>query len=146
MLYDISRTDVWVGEIEDRPGALAEKLETLANSGANLEFIVLRRDYEKPATTVVFVSPLRGAAANEAGLSKATTMFTLRVEGPHIPGLGARIARAIGDEDINMRGLTGASVGERSVIYIGFERIGDVDRAVRVLNKLLAQAEAEAGC
>ncbi len=137
MLYDIARADVWVGELENRPGGLAEKLEILSQAEANLEFIVVRRDHESSDTAVMFVSPLRGAAAAQAGLTKATTMCTLRIEGPHQKGLAARISREIANAGLNMRGFSGASIGERSVINIAFETEEEVDQATHVLMELL---------
>jgi len=40
MKLDVVREDVWAVGIEDRPGDLAEKLEALAQAGANLEFVI----------------------------------------------------------------------------------------------------------
>ena len=140
MQYEISQSDVWVGELEDRPGGLADKLELLASAGANLEFMVVRRAPENPGTAVMFVSPLRGAAAAQAGLTKATSMCTLRIEGPHERGLASRISRALADNDLNMRGLSGAAIGNRNVINIAFETAEDLDRAAHVVNQLLIES------
>ena len=112
MLYEISRTDVWVGEIEDRPGGLAERLETLKETGANLEFVIVRRLPEKPGMALLYVSPLRGAAAHEAGLSKASSMCCVRIEGPDRVGLGADITRAVAEAGISLRGFSGAAIGD----------------------------------
>ena len=74
MAYEVSKEDVWAGAIEDRPGALAEKLEAVSRVGVNLEFLIARRAPEKPGTGVVFMAPLRGEesvrAALQAGLSQ----------------------------------------------------------------------------
>ncbi len=141
MLYEINRADVWVGEIEDRAGGLADKLAILAKVGANLEFVVVRRLMEKPGKALLFASPLRGAAAKEAGLSKASSMCVVRIDGPDQPGLGARIGRAIANEGISMRGMTGASIGNRNVIYISFGSVADADQITQCLNKTLAETQ-----
>lgn len=142
MAYEISKVDVWVGTIEERPGGLAEKLEALSNAGTNLEFIISRRAPDKPGTGVFFAAPLRGAAqtraAREAGLSKASSLCSLRLEGPDKPGLGAKIARVVGDAGINMRGLSAASLGRRCVVYLAFDSSADANRASRALKKTLA--------
>src|SRR5512133_3399511 len=97
MAVEILTVDVWAGEIADQPGGLAEKLEALAQAGADLEFIISRRQPEKPGTGVVFLAPLKGAAqiraAKAAGLSKTDSLHSLRVEAPDRPGLGARMTR-----------------------------------------------------
>ena len=48
MAYEITKEDVWVGEIEDRAGAVAEKLEAVSRAGVDLEFLIARRAPERP--------------------------------------------------------------------------------------------------
>ena len=142
MAIQITKVEVWAGEIADRPGGLGAKLKALSDAGANLEFVISRRAPEKPGTGVVFLAPLRGAAvarvAREAGLSKATGMHSLRLEAPDRAGLGTRITQAIAGADINMRGLSAAALGRRSVCYLAFDSEADVKKAQRVLKKALA--------
>ena len=111
MTFEISKEDVWVGEIEDRAGAVAEKLEAVTRVGVNLEFVIARRAPEKPGTGVVFMAPFRGESsvrtALQAGLSQWTSAATLRVEGPDRSGLGALIAWAVANEGISVRGISG---------------------------------------
>ena len=45
MALQVARTKVWAASMQDRPGGLAEKLEPLAKAGANLEFVIARRDW-----------------------------------------------------------------------------------------------------
>ena len=33
MSFEVTKTDVWAGRIEDRPGALADKLENVMRAG-----------------------------------------------------------------------------------------------------------------
>ena len=90
----VERVDVWAASIEDKPGGLAQKLATLAEAGADLEFVVARRAPDKPGTGVVFVTPLQGdaqtAAAAGAGFAVADSLRSLRVEGDNRPGIGNR--------------------------------------------------------
>ena len=52
MALQISKVDVWAGEIEDRPGGLGERLEVLSEAGAHLEFVISRRAPERPGRGV----------------------------------------------------------------------------------------------
>lgn len=139
MAYTVERVDVWVGTVKDQPGGVTQVLETLAQAGANLEFVVGRRD--TPGTGVVFLSPLTGAAqtraAKKIGFAKAKTMQSLRVEGPDKPGLGAKICRALADTGTNLRGVSAAALGKRSVFYFSFDSAKDSNKAQQVLKKLL---------
>jgi hypothetical protein len=142
MSFKVTKVDVWVGEIEDRPGTLAEKLETLGSARASLEFVIARRD--QPGKSVVFLAPLKGAAqmraARNAGLAKATNLCSLRLEGPDKRGLGALITRALADAGINLRGLSAAAIGRRHVTYFAFDRAEDARRAGPILKKALKNA------
>ncbi|MFQ5805293.1 MAG: amino acid-binding protein [Phycisphaerae bacterium] len=142
MAFEITRVDVWAGEIEDRPGGLARRLEAVMRAGANLDFVIARRQPEKPGTSVVFLAPLHGPeqirAAEDAGLTKATGLHSIRIEGPDRPGLCAGVAKTVGDAGINMRGLSAAAIGERCVFYIAFESDADAVRATQVLTPTLA--------
>jgi hypothetical protein len=139
MAVQISKVDVWVGELKDRPGGLGEKLAALAEAGANLEFVISRRAPERPGTGVVFLAPLRGAAqtraAKKAGLSKATTLCSLRLEGPDRAGFGAKITQAIAEAGINMRGFSAAALGRRCVTYFAFDTDADAKKASQILKK-----------
>ncbi len=140
MAYEITRVDVWAGEMEDHPGALANKLEAVQRAGANLEFIVARRQSDRPGTGVVFVAPLHGPeqtrAAEQAGLTK-THIHALRIVGPDRPGLAAGIARTLADAGLNIIGVSAAAFAERALIYLRFEREDEVVRAAQVLTARL---------
>ena len=140
MPLNVSAQIVWAGDIADAPGGLSEKLQALAASGANLEFVIARRRPEEPGKGVVFVSPVKGKAAEDAassaGLSKATDVPTLRVEGPDSPGIGDRMLRAIADLGINLRGVSAAAIDGKFVTYIGFYRADEASRAAGALRAL----------
>jgi hypothetical protein len=141
MTYQITREDVWAGEIEDRAGGLAEKLKKVSSAEVNLEFLVARRAPDKPGTGVVFMAPLRGKesarAAEQAGLSQWTSSLTLRIEGPDRPGLAALIASTIANKGISLRGVSGAKQGERSVFYVAFDSAEDAGTALDALTQAL---------
>ena len=141
MAVNVLKIDVWTGEIEDRSGGLADKIEAVTEAGANLEFVIARRASERPAMGLVFMAPLQGAAqrraARAAGMQKARNVYTLRIEGPNRPGLGAAITRAVADAGINMRGMSGTGLGRRCAIYLSFDNSADTEKARRVLKKAL---------
>jgi hypothetical protein len=140
MALKITKVDVWAGEIPDIAGGLARKLEALADARASLACVIARRQPERPGTGVVFVSPVKGkkaqAAAQAAGLSLASDIATLRVEGPDKPGLGSRLTRAIADAGINLRGLSAAVLGNKFVAYFGFDNDDDASRATKALKSV----------
>ena len=141
MAYSVKKVDVWAGEIADRPGGLAEKIQSLSNARANLEFLIARRAADKPGTGVVFVTPIKGAkqksAAQGTGLASTDSLHSVRVEGPDKAGLGAKMTKAIADAGINLRGLSAAALGRRSVSYLAFDSAADADSAVSLLRKAL---------
>ena len=141
MAYEITKEDVWVAEIDDRPGGVADKLQALSRVGVNLEFMIGRRAPDKPGKGVMFMAPFRGEeatrAALQAGLSHWTSASTLRIEGPDRSGLGALIAWTVANESVNMRGISGAKLGERSVFYVAFDDAKDADKASTALAEAL---------
>ena len=136
----ISREDVWVAAIEDRPGALAAKLAILAEAGAQLEFLIARRAPEKPGTGVVFITPVKGAAqlaaAAKAGFRKSASSHTVRVEGPDKPGLGAKLTREIASQGVNLRGLSAAVIGKRFVAHFAAACSADAGKIARIFKRL----------
>ncbi|UCG16092.1 MAG: hypothetical protein JSV19_12435 [Phycisphaerales bacterium] len=142
MATEITRVDVWAAEIEDRAGALAQKLDAVAKSGANLEFVIARRCPDKPGSGVVFLAPLAGEAqtraAEQAGLARTASMHSIRLEGADQAGFGAKMTRLIADAGINMRGLSAAAVGQRCVVYFAFDTNADAEKATGILKRAFA--------
>jgi predicted amino acid-binding ACT domain protein len=140
MAMDVSRVDVWVASMKDKPGGLAAKLETLAEAGAQIEFIIARRAPDKPGTGVVFLTPLKGrkqlAAAKKAGFRKSKSLRSVRIEGRDRPGLGAKLTQALAEKGINLRGLSAAVIGKRFVAHLALDSSADATKAARVLRSL----------
>lgn len=139
--YQVTKEHVWVGAIPDRPGALAAALQALSAGGLNLELIFTQR--EMPGRALLFVSPLRTIEevkiAEQAGLSRDNSLHTVRIEGPNVPGLAARITRALAEADIGIATYTAAAMGGFHVTNIAFEHPGDVHAAKRVLERALGE-------
>ena len=140
MALQITRTDVWAAEIEDRPGALAEKLAVLSAAGADLGFVLARGMSKSDDPGVVFVTPLKGAkqlrAAEQQGFVKTDGLHCLRVGGTDKPGLGARITETLAREGINLRGLSATVVGKRFTCYLALYTAADATTATRIVKKL----------
>jgi len=141
MAFEITRIDVWVGEVEDRPGALAEKLEAVMRAGADLDFVIVRPAPDKPGVGILYLAPLFGKAQTQAAQEvdlRKSHIQALRLLGPDRPGLSAGIARLMADAGLNISGLTGARVGDRCVFYLRFETESELTRAAQILAAKLA--------
>src|SRR5437899_1110071 len=137
MAMKIESVDVWATQLLDHPGDLGRVLSALAKAGASVDCVIARRQEDKPGTGVVFVSPIKGKkvidAAELAGLQPAANLGTLRIEGPDKPGLGARMCAAIADAGINLRGVSAAVIGNKSVCYFGFDSKEEAKRGAAAL-------------
>jgi predicted amino acid-binding ACT domain protein len=140
MVLKARKAEVWVVSIDDRAGGVADKLELLAKAGANFEMVFARRTPENPGKGMMFVTPVKGAkvtrAAREAGMGTPQTIYSVRIEGADRLGLGAKIARALGDAGISFRGISGIAIGRRFVSYVACDSAEDQAKAIAVLKKL----------
>jgi len=139
MSYSVTKEHVWVAAIDDRAGAMAEKLQTLSDGGLNLEFIISRRDRQGGA--LLFISPLRTldeiGVAEQAGFKRSAGLHSLRIAGPNRKGLGCRIACVIAAEGISVRGVSAAAIGDQQVTNIAFDTDEHASRARRALELAL---------
>ena len=134
------RVDTWAAPIEDKPGGLAAKLNALAAAGVNLEIAIARRAPERAGTGVVFVTPIQGAkairAARVAGFSKTASLQTVRAEGPDKAGQVARLAQALGDQGLNLRGLSAAAISGKFICHVAVDSAADAAKVARTLQGL----------
>ena len=139
MALKVTKTVVWVAEIKDQPGALAACIDTLAEAGANLDCIIARRLSNRPGTGAVSITPLTGrkvkAAAAKAGFIATKRIATLKVEGNNQPGVGARLARAVGAAGVNVRGSFAAVVGRKFVCYLSFDKTSEANKAAKAIRR-----------
>ena len=140
MGFKLDRIHVWSGEVMDQAGGVASKLALLAQAGANLEFILTRRQPDKPGTGILFVAPITGPtqvrAARAAGLSETHDPIVLRVEGDNEAGLGHRVTQQWALAGISMQGLTMTVLGDKFVGYAAFDTVTDANRAAAILGDL----------
>jgi hypothetical protein len=137
MSLTVTKIEVWAAQIEDQPGGLANLLGALASAGADLECVIARRDSANAGKGIAFLTPVKGAnvrkAAKAEGLAPAEKLATLKVEGNDSPGYGSRILSAVAKAGVNLRGVSGAVVGRKFVVYLGFDGNADADKAARAL-------------
>ena len=140
MAMKVSRQTVWAATLKDNPGSLAGKLATLADAGADLDFVIARRTDQKKGKGVVFITPIKGAkqiaAAKKAGFRQTKRMHGLCVEGTDKPGIGAKLTAALAEAGLNLRGLSAASIGRRCVCNLAFDKAADATKAARVIRKI----------
>ncbi|MGH8665325.1 MAG: ACT domain-containing protein [Burkholderiales bacterium] len=109
-------------------------------AGANFEMVFARRTPEKSGKGMLFVTPVKGAkvtrAAREVGMGSPKTIYSVRIEGADRPGLGAKIARALGEAGISFRGISGIAIGRKFVSYIACDSAKDQTKAIAALKKL----------
>ncbi|MCI0380553.1 MAG: amino acid-binding ACT [Gemmataceae bacterium] len=137
MAYDISKVEVWTGEIEDQVGGLAAKMQSLADAGVDLAFVVARRQPHVPGKGIVFLGPIKGVkgtkAAAASGLTKGADIAVLRVEGPNKAGSCHAVISHLGAAGINLRGLSASVIGKRFVVILAFDNEADAAKASQIL-------------
>jgi hypothetical protein len=140
MGFKLDRIHVWSGEVADQAGGVASKLALLAQAGTNLEFILTRRQPDKPGTGILYVAPITGPtqvrAARAAGLSETHDPIVLRVEGDNQAGLGHRVTQQWALAGISLEGLTMAALAGKFVGFAAFDSVTDANRAAAILGDL----------
>ncbi len=140
MANKVSKVEVWAAEIEDEPGAMAEKLGDLARAGVDLQVVLARRQPDNPGRGVVFVAPIKGRKVEEAARSSsfapATDLVGVRVEGDNKAGLGHRLTQGVAQAGFNLRGLSAQVIGKKFVAFFAFDNDQDASGCVGVLKKV----------
>ncbi len=138
MAVTVKKATLWRKEVENRPGELANTLETLVTAGADLKVVMGYRYGPGESKAAIELYPVAGrkalAAAKQAGLS-GSAIPTLVVEGDDKPGLGHAIAKAMADAGINLAFLIAQVVGRRYSAVFGFESEADAAKAARLIKK-----------
>ncbi len=132
MTVQIRKVTLWRAEIGDRPGALADLLEPLAEAGADLQIVMGHRVPGAGSRAIVEVAPIstrRAAAAAQKTTLTPARGRALLVLGDNRPGLGNRIARALADSQVNIAGLVAQVAGARYSAVFEFESEADLDKA-----------------
>ncbi len=144
MGFKLERVHVWSGEVRDEAGGAASKLALLAQAGANLEFVLTRRQPDKPGSGILFVAPVSGPiqvrAAKAAGLAETSNPVAMRVMGDNETGLAHRLTQQWALAGINLQGLSITVLGNKFVGYIAFDSVADANRAAQILADLSCES------
>jgi len=141
MAVTVKKIVLWRKEVENRPGALASTLESLAGAGADLEVVMAYRYPGEQSRAAVELYPVTAmksvAAAKEAGLA-ASSIPAYLVEGDNRPGLGHAISKAIADEGINMDFVVAQVIGRKYSAIFGFGSEADATKGAAAIKKAAA--------
>ena len=136
MAVSVKPVTLWRRELQDRPGALADSLEPLADGGVDLKVLMAYRFPGEPGRAAVEVFPISGkratAAAERSGFG-AASIPALLVEGDNAPGLGQRMSRAVADAGINLDFVVAQVIGRKYAAVFGFAGDEDARRAVALI-------------
>jgi hypothetical protein len=141
MAVSVRKVVLWRKEVENRPGALANALSSLAQAGADLQVVMAYRYPGEESKAAIELYPVTAkksvAAAQEAGLN-ASSIPALLLDGDNRPGLGHDISQALADAGINIDFLLGQVVGRKYSAVLGFDSDADATKAVTLIRKAAA--------
>ena len=84
--------------------------------------------------------PIEGAkvtrAAQEAGFKRTENIHGVRIEGSDKPGLGAKIARAVAESGVSVRGLNAMAMGKNFLSFLSCDSADDAAKALKAVRKL----------
>jgi predicted amino acid-binding ACT domain protein len=131
---------VWTTTVKDGPSALRDKMQQLAMAGADLDFVISRHVHEDPGSSVIFLTPLVGdkqtAAAERLGFQRSH-LHSIQVIGPDEPGVAYRITSALAEQELPVRGVSAARLGNQFTMYLSFDSDRDAERAIDRLNRAI---------
>ena len=131
---------IWSTDVEDQPGATTGLFKVMGDAKVDLSFVVARRQAENPGKGVIFVSPIKGAkaeqAAQRAGFSKRHDVVGVRVEGPNKAGIGFQLTQALAGANLNLRALSAQVIGKTFSAVFAFDSDSDANEGLAVLKKV----------
>ena len=133
---NVKKIAIWTVEVEDRAGALTEPLKALAGAGADLSFVLARRQPDHPGKGILFVSPIQSpqeAAARQAKFTRRSDVVGVLAEGNNKPGLGVALTQAVGSAGLNMRALSAHVIGKTFSVLFAFDNDADADKGIQAL-------------
>jgi hypothetical protein len=135
----VKKIDIWMGEIPDETGGLANSLAPLVAAGIDFSFVIGTRQTNKPGAGTVYFGGLRGAkqakAASLAGFVKSEDAHGLRVIARDQPRLLHRLTSALAAAGINLRSVSASVIKSRCVMVFAFDAESDRDKAAQLLGK-----------
>ena len=141
MSFKMQRVHVFHAEVPDRPGGIALKLKSCAESGAHLEYVYSQRSANKPGVGDLYVAPLNSnpsetTALKKAGMHEVSEPVVMRVEGDDKAGLGSRLSTAWEMAGLNLHGMMRAALSGKFVGYVTFDTAADGNKAATILAEL----------
>ena len=141
MAVTIRRVELWRTEIRNKPGVLADILEPLAQTGADLQVVMKYSLPGRSSRAIVEIFPGTGRraalAARAAGFSASPTP-TLLVAGDNRPGLAYAVTNTVAWAGISMRFLSAQVVGRRYSALLGFKTNDEATKAATLIRKVAA--------
>ena len=138
MAVTVKKIVLWRKEVENKPGALASGLASLAGAGADLQVLMAYRYPAEESKAAIELYPVTAkksvAAAQEGGLS-ASSLPALLVEGDNKPGLGHAIAEAIANAGIDMDFVVAQVIGRKFSAVFGFGSEEDATKSIGLIRK-----------
>lgn len=137
----VKQIELWRTEIDNEPGSMASTLAPLAESGADLQVVMVYRFPGNEDRGAIEVYPISGGEQEKAARRAGLTPFeipTLLIDGVNKPGLGRAMAEAIAETGINMAFFVAQVVEKRYSAVIGFEGGEDARTAQQILEKVAA--------
>jgi hypothetical protein len=135
MAITVKKVTLWRKEVSHAPGVLAGVLEPLAGAGANLR-VVMGYAMGDTGRAAIEVFPIAGkkaaGAATAAGLA-ASPIPCLLAEGDDRPGLGADMARAIAQAEVNISFLIAETIGRKFSAVFGFQTDAEAAAASKAI-------------
>ena len=139
MAVTVKTAVLWRKDLENRPGALAETLKPLSDSGVSLQVLMGYAFPGEPDHAAVEVFPIAGTkaeqAASEAGLAPSPDIACLLVQGDDKPGLGHAIADKLAANGINISFVMVQVTGDKYLGIFGFESQEEADRAIAIIKE-----------
>ena len=135
----IKRIGLWRTAVPNRPGAIAEALEALAQGNLDLKVVRVRTMPGGAGrhTVEIYGGEGKRAAmvARAAGFSLAPAA-TVLLQGDDRPGLAYAVANAVAWAGLVVRDLEADVVGTRYSAILTFNSEADADKAVAVIRKV----------
>jgi hypothetical protein len=136
----IQREQVWSGEVADRLGAAAAKLEHLAQAGARPGLVFAYPHPASPEKAILYVAPITGPeqmqAAREVGLGPALDVAMLHLHGESRPGVGLEVMSKLAVAGLCLRGMALGTSASLLDAYLAFDSADTAALAVQVLATL----------
>ena len=146
MSFKMDRIHVWAAEVKDQVGGVASKLSSLAESGANLEYVYTQRLPDKTGNGILYVGPIVGSeqsrAAKAAGMSEVFDHVVMHIVGDNTAGLAFRLKMEWARAGINLHGAIMTVLGGKFVGFITFDSVDDANKAAKILAEQGQQKKA----